>query len=179
MRYAVLLRGVNVGGKHRVPKREFADALGQLGCTDVVVYLNSGNAVVTSSKKLEQPVVQTALETHFGFGIPTLVIPGEDVKRIAAAIPDDCTNDAPTPDKTGKKSDVLYLFPAVDTPDICDKLGYRFEIEMMQHVPGAVLTTISRKNQQRGSLHALVGTKLYTHMTLRNVNTARKLAELI
>jgi Uncharacterized protein conserved in bacteria len=41
----VLLRGVNVGGNHPVPKARFAEVLQGIGGQDVAVYLNSGNAV--------------------------------------------------------------------------------------------------------------------------------------
>lgn len=44
MKYIALLRGVNVGGNHRVPKVEFQAVLESLGFRDVVIYLNSGNS---------------------------------------------------------------------------------------------------------------------------------------
>jgi uncharacterized protein (DUF1697 family) len=171
MRYAILLRGVNAGGNHRVPKGEFQRVLEGIGFRDVTVYINSGNAVCTSDKMVDAEEVQTTLENHFGFSIPTLVLSGEKVKAIAAAIPDDWTNDAPKPDKSGQKSDVLYLFDEINTPDILVRLGH--------NVDGAVITNITRANQSKGSLQKVISTGLYAHMTVRNVNTARKLAELI
>ncbi len=179
MRYVTLLRGVNVGGNHRVPKAEFQAALEGLGFYNVTIYLNSGNAVFASDSSVEAAMVQQALESHFGFTIPTLVLPEEKVKKIAEAIPSHWTNDTPQPDKSGQKSDVLYLFDDINTPEIIEELGYKPEIEEMIYVDGAVLTAISRANQSKGSLQRLIGTKLYADMTVRNVNTARKLAELI
>ena len=76
MRYVVLLRGVNVGGNHRVPKAEFQQVLESLGFRDVIVYINSGNAVFTSDHQPQASEVQVALERHFGFSIPTLVLSG-------------------------------------------------------------------------------------------------------
>lgn len=179
MRYVALLRGVNVGGNHRVPKQEFASVLESLGYSDVVIYLNSGNAVFSSNSAVDQAAVQRALEAHFGFSIPTLVLPGEKVKAIATALPVAWTNDAPKPDKSGQKSDVLYLFDTINTPDVLEKIGYRPDIETMIYVDGAVLANVARVNQQRGSLQKVISTQLYAQMTLRNVNTARKLAELV
>jgi uncharacterized protein (DUF1697 family) len=49
MRYAVLLRGINVGGNKKVPMAGLRALLGDLGYADVSTYLQSGNAVVTSS----------------------------------------------------------------------------------------------------------------------------------
>lgn len=178
-KYLVLLRGVNVGGNHPVPKVELKAALESLGFTDVVVYLNSGNAVFTSEHAPIREDIQAALEKRFGFGIPTLLLSGEKVKAIAAAIPDKWTNDAPRPDKSGQKSDVLYLFDEINSPDILKKLGYKPEIETMSYVDGAVLANVTRANQMKGSLQKLIGSRLYSQVTIRNINTARKLAELV
>lgn len=179
MKYVVLLRGVNVGGNHRVPKAEFQQVLENLGFRDVVIYINSGNAVFASDSKVLASDVQRALESHFGFDIPTLVLSGDKIKAIAAAILPEWTNDPPKPDKSGQKSDVLYLFDEANSPDVIDKLGCRPDIETMVYVDGAVLANITRRNQMKGSLQKVIGTKLYNQMTVRNVNTARKLAELI
>ncbi|HMS92904.1 MAG TPA: DUF1697 domain-containing protein [Candidatus Saccharibacteria bacterium] len=179
MRYVALLRGVNAGGNRRVPKAEFQAVLEGLGFRDVLVYINSGNAVFTSDGAAVSSDVQAALEGRFGFAIPTLVLRGEKVQEIAAAIPPDWTNDAPKPDKSGQKSDVLYLFDEINTPDILERLGYNPDIETMYYVDGAVIANITRANQMKGSLQKIIGTKLYANMTVRNVNTARKLAELI
>jgi len=179
MKYAILLRGVNVGGNHRVSNPEFRRVLESLGFTDVVTYINSGNAVGAHAGVPTRYEIQKALEDHFKFTIPTLVIPGPQIEAIAAAIPPGWTNDAPKPDKSGKKSDVLYLFEELDTPDAPVQLNYNPANEQMVYVKGAVIATVTRKNQSRYSLLKVIGTGLYGYMTVRNVNTARKLAELV
>lgn len=179
MKYVVLLRGVNVGGNHRVPKADFQAVLESLGFQDVLIYLNSGNAVFTSQNELKPEQIRVALEEYFGFTIPTLLLSSEKVKTIAANIPPEWTNDAPKPDKSGQKSDVLYLFNEINTPNILAQLGYKPEIETMLYVDGAILANITRENQAKGSLQKLVGSKLYGNVTVRNINTAKKLAELV
>jgi len=179
MKYVALVRGINVGGNHRVPKTEFQAVLEGLGFRDVVIYINSGNAVFASASQPKAADVQAALEKHFGFDIPTLILSADKVRAIAAAIPPEWTNDAPKPDKSGQKSDVLYLFDDVNAPDIIEKLGHRPEVETMIYVDGAILANISRRDQSRYSLLRLVGTPLYKRMTIRNITTAKKLAELV
>lgn len=179
MKYVALVRGINVGGNNRVPKAEFKEVLESIGFTDVLIYLNSGNALFSANQAPKASDVQAALEKHFGFSIPTLVLPASKVKAIAAAIPREWTNDKPQPDKSGQKSDVIYLFDDVNTPDILEKLGHKAEIESMLYVDGAVIANITRANQSKGSLQKLIGTKLYKSVTIRNINTAKKLAELV
>lgn len=178
-RGVVLLRGVNVGGNHPVPKSRLEAVLRGLGAEDVSVYLNSGNAVGRFPEDATSAAVRAALEAEFGFDIPTLLLPGDQIIDIARAIPEEWSNDAPTPDKSGQKSDVLYLFEEVDAPSILETLGYRPEVETMHYLPGAVLANITRAKQHLGSLQRVLGTPLYRQMTVRNVNTARKLATLV
>lgn len=179
MKYVILLRGVNVWGKRKVPKDVFKQVLENLGFSDVFVYINSGNAVFGSDTPPNSSDMQETLEKYFGFDIESLILSEDKIRMIADAIPNDWTNDAPNPEKSWYQSNVLYLFDAINTPDVLEKLGYNPEIETMKYVDGAVLTTISRKNQWKGSLQKIAGTKLYHQITIRNVNTARKLAELV
>lgn len=179
MKYVALLRGINVGGNHRVPKAELQAVLESLGFQDVIIYINSGNAVFTSNSEPIASEIQTALEKHFVFNIPTLILPGKKVQEIAAAIPRSWTNDPPKADKSGQKSDVLYLFDEVNNPKVLEMIGHRPEIETMVYVDGAILANISRANQTKYSLLKIVGTPLYRQMTIRNIATAKKLAELV
>ncbi len=179
MKYVALLRGINVGGNHRVPKAEFKAVLERLGFQDVEIYINSGNAVFSSDNEPGAHDVQAALEAHFGFDIPTLILTGEKIQAIAAAIPADWTNDTPKPDKSGQKSDVLYLFDEANAPDVLEKIGYKPDTETMIYIDGAVLANVSRANQSKYSVLRIVGTPLYRQMTIRNIATAKKLAELV
>ena len=179
MKYVALVRGINVGGNNRVPKLEFKEVLESMGFTDVLIYLNSGNAIFSNDHQPSASEVQAALEKHFKFSIPTLVLSAVKIKAIAAAIPADWANDKPQPDKSGQKSDVLYLFDDINTPDILEKLGHKPEIETMVYVDGAVVANVTRLNQGKGSLQKLIGTELYKRVTIRNINTAKKLAELV
>lgn len=75
-RFAVLLRGVNVGKGNRVPMAEFKQLLEELGHTEVKTLLNSGNAVFASSARSTARLsadIATALERRFGFSTPVVV----------------------------------------------------------------------------------------------------------
>lgn len=174
MKYVLLLRGINVGGNNRVEMSRLKLLLEGLGYTNVRTHINSGNAIFEASVAPDVAKIQSQLNKEFGFEIPTLVLPGKDIVRIAKAIPDEWTNDY-----TDQKSDVLYLFKDANTPEVLDIIGAKPEIETFMYVDGAVLANISRKNQSKGSLQKIVGTKLYKQVTIRNSRTARKLAELV
>lgn len=170
--YVALLRGINVGGSRRVPMATLRELFSDMGFSDIVTYINSGNIIFSSPKKPDAASIQMALEKHFGFDLDVLVLSAEQVTAIAEAIPAQWQNNKE------QKSDVIYLFSDVDSPDIIENIRYRPEFETIHYVPGALITNVTRENQPKSSLVKLIGTPLYRRMTIRNVITARKLAEL-
>jgi len=49
MKYVLLLRGVNVGTKNSLPMADLRTMLEEIGCTKVTTYIQSGNAVLSTS----------------------------------------------------------------------------------------------------------------------------------
>lgn len=89
-RFAVLLRGVNVGKGNRVPMAEFRVMLEQLGYTDVKTLLNSGNAVFASSGRSGARLaeaVSAALVHKFGVSTPVIVKSAAEVSRVISEAP--------------------------------------------------------------------------------------------
>ncbi|NND08660.1 MAG: DUF1697 domain-containing protein [Saprospiraceae bacterium] len=76
MNYIAFLRGINVGGHHKVPMAELREELGKVGCQNPVTILNSGNIIFDTNgenlKTIEEQIEQH-LETYFGFSIPTII----------------------------------------------------------------------------------------------------------
>lgn len=61
MRYAALLRGVNLGGHNRIPMAALRTAVEDLGFEDVATYVQSGNVVFRAPSRPEASLVR-ALE---------------------------------------------------------------------------------------------------------------------
>lgn len=157
-----------------MPMKDLKALLEGLGCTDVSTYLNSGNAVFSSTRgTLELTrMVEDALALAFGAPIPTLIKPSAEIIAIAASIPSAWAND------DAEQTYVAYLFSDVDTPDLVAELPVKREFLSMYYTPGAIVWRIKRENYNRSHITKLVGHSSYARMTTRNVNTARKLAVL-
>lgn len=84
------LRGINVGGHHKVPMAELKAALAGMGLADIKTLLNSGNVVFTTAATeiaaLEEDMAE-ALEKKFGFPIPVLIRKMEDIQQLVADNP--------------------------------------------------------------------------------------------
>lgn len=88
-RYALLLRGVNVGTKNSLPMAELRKMLADLGCTDVETYVQSGNAVF-ATKRGEAPLakaIEHALEAYMGRPIATTVRTAHELKAVVDGNP--------------------------------------------------------------------------------------------
>ncbi|MEB8328520.1 DUF1697 domain-containing protein [Flavobacteriaceae bacterium KMM 6897] len=74
--YVAFLRGINVGGHHKVPMSELKKEFRKLGFENIVTLLNSGNIIFDSTNENSSIVenqISTQLEKAFGFPIPTIV----------------------------------------------------------------------------------------------------------
>ena len=48
--YVILIRGINVGGKNKIPMAGLKKCLEELGFSDVSTYIASGNVILKSKK---------------------------------------------------------------------------------------------------------------------------------
>jgi uncharacterized protein (DUF1697 family) len=90
MRYAIFLRGVNVGGI-KVPSADLRTMLSGLGLDDVKTYVASGN--VTCSSNLEaaelKGAVEKALSAAFSYDAKVLVFAHDELAEIVTSYPFD------------------------------------------------------------------------------------------
>ncbi len=83
----LLLRGINVGGRHSVPMAALRELLSSLGCREIRTYIQSGNAVVEGPGDDLGPRLEAALLARFGFAVPVIVRSAQDLRRLAQAHP--------------------------------------------------------------------------------------------
>ncbi len=84
-KYVAFLRGINVGGHHKVPMADLKKELKELGFENIITILNSGNIIFDAkADRLEQieESVSAHLENHFGFPVPTIVRKAETIEKL-------------------------------------------------------------------------------------------------
>lgn len=176
MTYVALLRGINVGGKNKVDMKLLKQTFGRLGLSDISTYINSGNVLFTSSTEDEAKLtgqLAAAIEQDFGFAVPVVLRSHDQIEAVVKSIPPSWAND------DIMKCDVMFLWPEIDSPDILKQVVHKPELEDVLYLPGALVWRIDRANVNRGGLLKIVGSEPYKKMTIRNVNTTRKLLELM
>ena len=109
--FVVLLRGVNVGGRNRLPMADFRAALDAAGLANVRTYIQSGNAVLESAGRAPavEAAVRAVLADAFGLDVPVIVLAAKELAAIAAA--------NPFPDEDDPKRLHAIVLPAPLAPD--------------------------------------------------------------
>lgn len=147
-----------------------------LGFTNVVTYINSGNVIFTDdSNTVDQLVkkIEKAIQEDFGFTVSVIVKSRKDIVRINNTVPASWAND------TQQKTDVMFLWSDIDSPNILRQVAVDPSKETLLYCDGALLWNVARENITKGAVIKLVKSDVYKKMTIRNINTVRKITELM
>ena len=173
MTHLALLRGINVGGKAKLPMKELSAIFAAAGATNIRTYIQSGNVLFESP--LPDPLialVTTEIARIYGY-------PGRIVLRSAAEL-NAAFNDNPFA-KAGTPLETLHVYFLANKPDPAatksldpdrspgDSCVVRNR-EIYLHLPNGMART--------KLTNAYFDAKLKTTSTARNWNTVGKLVEL-
>lgn len=86
-RYVGLLRGINVGGKNKVPMTELRALFESLGYTEVSTFIQSGNVVFATGRSVTPKSLEIAIANQFGLDITVVLRTPHELERIVAANP--------------------------------------------------------------------------------------------
>ncbi len=171
MKYVALLRGINVGGNKKVEMKKLAAVFTELGYADVRTYINSGNVIFSSPKK-DFARIGPALKHTFGFPIEVIVRDAKNIASLVQKIPKEWGND------TKQRTDVIFLWEGYDSKRSLSLIKQK-PVDTLVYIDGAIVWNLARKNVNKSGMRDFIGTDVYKHMTARNINTVRKLSELL
>jgi uncharacterized protein (DUF1697 family) len=176
MKYVALLRGINVGGKTLIKMADLKTCVEELGLDDVSTYIASGNVLFEteerSSAKLEKKI-ESALERRFRLPVKVVVLNRAAYARIVDAIPKSWVGDQ------SLRANVAFVRRGTDTKAVVRTLEPDPEVEEVKALGGAILWATKREALNRSVMRKLIGGAAYKELTVRNLNTTLKLAELL
>jgi uncharacterized protein (DUF1697 family) len=116
--HVALLRGINVGGRNKVPMADLRQVVASLGHTAITTYIQSGNVLFdtpeTDTAKLAA-ALETAIAERFGIWASVVVLSRDELAGVLAANP---YQDEPNP----KLVHVVFL--NADLPqDLLDRIA--------------------------------------------------------
>jgi uncharacterized protein (DUF1697 family) len=177
MNYLALLRGVNVGGKGLIRMSELKECLEEAGFAEVRTYIQSGNVLFAAPKTDPSRLarqMEARIEEKFAMKVGVVVFSEKDWREIVER----------APKSWGKNKDwkhnLLALLPGTTADEVMKAVGaLKPEIEAMAAGRGVLYQSLSIDSFGRTNSGKLTGHPIYRRITVRNINTARKLAELL
>jgi len=89
MRRVALLRGINVGGRNKVPMAALKHVFEEAGASNIETYIQSGNVVFDAPATLNAKQLETAIEKYFQLKIDVTVRTTSQLKALVANNPYD------------------------------------------------------------------------------------------
>ncbi|MEM8711038.1 MAG: DUF1697 domain-containing protein [Planctomycetota bacterium] len=171
--HIALYRGINVGGKNRVPMAELRQIFEEAGARDVETLIQSGNVVFEAPARKARAIcddVVAAVTLQLGVSAPLVLRSRAQFERASGVHPLGAADSAPKAFSVGflsarpTKTQVAGLEPERFAPDVCLVEGS----EVYLHYPGG----IARSKLTVAYLDRVLGAVT----TVRNWATVQKIA---
>ena len=176
MKYVLLLRGINVGGKNKVSMAEFKEMLSHLGYTNVISYINSGNIIFDTSDTIEtiNQNISIILNTY-PFKINKVILSQNEYLEELANLPSWWFNDS-------YRKDVLFYTNEIDYSIMRERIEKMPLQDEAVHF-GKYAVFWGKHNETsylKTSYHKyLIKESFYGSITIRNFRTFEKIADLL
>ena len=176
MKYIVLLRGINVGGKNKLSMPELGSAFEAHGFTEVSTYINSGNVLFSSGETdilALKEKCQSLIQSSFQMDIPVAVISAQALTDALAHAPSwwNASKDS--------KHNAIFVIPPATPEAVCVQVGkIKPEYEQVDCYGPVIFWSAPLRTFSRTRWSKVAGSTAYGSITIRNANTALKLAEL-
>ncbi|RJR14869.1 DUF1697 domain-containing protein [Candidatus Microgenomates bacterium] len=177
MKYLVLLRGINVGGKNNVKMGVLKTALEEIGFENVVTFIQSGNIILEShvskatiTKKIEQMLPQQfKLDSEL---IKAFVYSTREFEDIIRKAPKDF----------GRELDKYYydfIFLKNNSQDALTEFDPHPEVDSIWAGPFVLYFRRLTAKRTKSRLGKIAGKTLYKNLTIRSFSTTSKLLALL
>lgn len=171
-RWAMFLRGINVGGHRKIPMADLRTVVAEVtGDAGVKSYIASGNVVFVADQP--EAHLRTALSSRiadvFGFDVPILLQSAAQMRAVLAACP--CPEE---------KGNLAYAYLCFDDP-VIDEAGVNALRVSSESVTakGRVVWLHAPDGVGRSKLGAKLEQLIGVKATARNLNTVRKMVEML
>lgn len=178
IKYVVLLRGINISGKNKIPMPQLKIELEQLGYDNVITYLNSGNVIFNSdidNKDIIKDNIHLMIINKFNLEIPIHIITANELEEIL--------NNSPkwwgTEDKKIYDNIIFIIYPT-KYEEIYQVLGNpKDDIEKIKEYNNYIFWSFDLNNYRKSNWWSkTANTNISDKITIRTANTMKKVLEI-
>jgi uncharacterized protein (DUF1697 family) len=175
IKYVAFLRGINVGGNNIIKMEDLRAEFEKMEFKLVKTYIQSGNVIFTSDstdiQKLET-TIEKGLAKKFSYDAKILVRSEKEMENVVNHFPGIFKNQ-------DYKHNVIFLSNAIDSKDILKQFEIKNEIEEISYFKGVLYWSALVEKISKSTMLKLSSRKEYKEMTVRNVNTTKKIFILL
>jgi uncharacterized protein (DUF1697 family) len=116
--HVALLRGINVGGRNKVPMADLRELVSSLGHTGVTTYIQSGNVLFTAAGTGTEKMagaLESAITDRFGIWASVVVLSRDELTAIL--------DGNPYPDEANPKLVHVVFLGAEPSADLLDRIN--------------------------------------------------------
>lgn len=176
-RYALLVRGINVGGKNKVVMAQLRQELTELGLEKVETYINSGNIFFTSTDPKARLVekLEAFFAVHYPFIQSFSLLSQKDYEEELKDLPAWWSKDL-------ARKDVLFYTEGLDVEQVIESVE---SLELKDEVLhfgklGIFWGKFSEESYYATAYHKyLLKMPFYRNITIRNVKTFDKIGQML
>jgi uncharacterized protein (DUF1697 family) len=174
--YLVLLRGINVGGKNKVPMAPLRELLEELGYEKVTTYIASGNVILSSERSSAtiKREIEAALPKAFRVDselIAVLVLTHAQLRDVVERRPRGFGAHPET-----YYSDAIFLI-GIDAATAMEVFDPHPEVDRVWPGDGVIYSQRLSAKRTKSRLNKAITTPLYKSMTIRSWSTTLALLE--
>ncbi len=175
--YLALLRGINVGGNNIIKMADLKICFEDMGFSDVVTYIQSGNVIFRSAEKEKKSLttkIEKGLSERFSYNSRVVIVPHAQLKNVVNGAPQGFGADA-----ASFRYDVLFCIEPLTTAEMIQKVKPREGVDQMFEGESVLYFSrlISRASQSY--LSKIITFPEYKLLTIRNWNTTSKLLSMM
>jgi uncharacterized protein (DUF1697 family) len=176
--FAILIRGINVGGKNKVSMVELKKCLEELGFSNISTFIASGNVILPSDKRADevQAQIEKALPESFKLDSELIKVLVLTHNQLQAIIDNKPKGFGEQPDKY--HSDAIFLM-GIDAAQAMPVFDPREGVDKVWPGNGVIYSQRLSALRTKSRLSRIVGTPPYQSMTIRSWSTTTKLLEMV
>jgi uncharacterized protein (DUF1697 family) len=175
--YVALLRGINVGGNNVIPMAALSKTFEGVGLASVKTYIQSGNVLFRTadadSRALEARVERALTKAH-RYDARVVIRSLQEMAGVIDGLPRAWKSADAT-----MRCNVLFLRHEIDSEAILDGLSPKANVEQVWYRPGVLYWSARTSDLSRTSMATLSSDAIYKQLTVRNLNTTKKIFDLM
>lgn len=174
--HVALLRGINVGGKNKVPMADLRETFEEGGYDSVRTYIQSGNVLFEAAGKQAEleDHIEGLLEARFGIPLVVVVRSHAQIRKTVERAPSGFGEE---PDRY--HSDTIFLKAPLTASKAMDVVQVREGVDQAWPGDGVVYYARLSAERTKSRMGRIAGTPEYKLMTIRSWSTTTKVLDLL